>query len=93
MAIHAGECEERDGDYFGPTVNRVARLLAIGHGGQLLASGAIAELVVPALDGGGVTLRDLGEHLRAPAPSVSPACAGRARSSRSSETPAGLPWR
>ena len=26
IALHAGECEERDGDYFGPAVNRVARL-------------------------------------------------------------------
>ena len=35
-AIHVGTADERDGDYFGPTVNRVARLLAIGHGGQVL---------------------------------------------------------
>ena len=45
MALHSGSAAERDGDYFGPTVNRVARLLAIGHGGQVLLSGACTELV------------------------------------------------
>src|SRR5215217_435812 len=34
MALHSGRTDERDGDYFGPPVNRVARLLATGHGGQ-----------------------------------------------------------
>ncbi|MFM7322638.1 MAG: ATP-binding protein [Armatimonadota bacterium] len=38
MAVHAGEVEERDGDYFGPPLNLVARLLAAGHGGQILIS-------------------------------------------------------
>ncbi len=45
MALHTGTADERDGDYFGPTVNRVSRLLAIGHGGQVLVSGAAAELL------------------------------------------------
>jgi len=44
MAIHAGDADERDGDYFGPTVNRVARLLALGHGGQVLVSGVARQL-------------------------------------------------
>ena len=44
MAIHAGEAEERDDDYFGPTVNRVARLLSAGHGEQTLLSAAAVEL-------------------------------------------------
>jgi class 3 adenylate cyclase len=57
MAIHVGECEQRDDDYFGPPVNRVARLLATGHGSQVLLSGIVAELV-----GGHAELRDLGEH-------------------------------
>src|ERR1700694_3066612 len=39
LALHTGEASERDGDYFGPTVNRVARLLAVGSGGQVLVSG------------------------------------------------------
>src|SRR5215210_1107295 len=39
MALHTGATEERDGDYFGPPVNRVARLLSAGHGGQVLLSG------------------------------------------------------
>jgi class 3 adenylate cyclase len=41
-AIHTGTADEREGDYFGPEVNRVARLLAIGHAGQVLLSGATA---------------------------------------------------
>lgn len=44
-AVHTGTADERDGDYFGPAVNRVARLLAIGHGGQVLVSGVTADLV------------------------------------------------
>ena len=32
MALHVGEAEERDEDYFGPTVNRVARFLRVAHG-------------------------------------------------------------
>jgi len=44
MAIHVGDADERDGDYFGPTVNRVARLLALGHGGQVLVSGVAMQL-------------------------------------------------
>ena len=45
MAIHSGSAEYRDGDFFGPALNRVARLLAIGHGGQVLVSGTTAALV------------------------------------------------
>jgi predicted ATPase/class 3 adenylate cyclase len=61
IALHSGGAHERDGDYFGPAVNRVARLLAIGHGGQILASGTAADLLhgeLPAT----CSLRDLGEH-------------------------------
>ncbi len=57
MGIHTGEAELRDGDYFGTSVNRTARLTAIGHGGQVLVSSATAELV-----GDAVLLVDLGEH-------------------------------
>ena len=45
MALHTGVAEERDGDYFGPPLNRVARLMAAGHGGQVLLSLATEELV------------------------------------------------
>ena len=40
MGVHTGEADERDGDYFGSTLNRVARLVSIGHGGQVLLSEA-----------------------------------------------------
>ncbi|HEY6325174.1 MAG TPA: adenylate/guanylate cyclase domain-containing protein [Candidatus Cybelea sp.] len=61
MALHVGAAQERDGDYFGPALNRVARLLAVGHGGQVLVSGTAADLLHDALPPGG-TLRDLGSH-------------------------------
>jgi predicted ATPase/class 3 adenylate cyclase len=61
MALHSGEAEERGGDYFGPVVNRVARLLSAGHGGQTLLSLATQELVRDDLPEG-TDLRDLGER-------------------------------
>ena len=36
MGLHTGEVEERGGDYLGPAVNRAARIMAAGHGGQVL---------------------------------------------------------
>src|SRR5918995_2441148 len=60
-ALHTCRCQERDGDYFGPPVNRVARLMAVGHGGQTLLSSATRELVRDTLDEG-ISFRDLGEH-------------------------------
>jgi class 3 adenylate cyclase len=59
MGLHSGVCEERDGDYFGPAVNRTARLLAVARGGQVLVSAAAAELLSDELPSG-VGLRDLG---------------------------------
>lgn len=61
MALHTGSADEREGDYFGPPVNRVARLLALGHGGQILASAETIELIDSALPAR-CTLRDLGAH-------------------------------
>src|SRR3712207_5036599 len=61
MALHTGAAEHRDNDYFGPPLNRVARLLAAGHGGQILLSAVAQGLVREALPPD-VDLRDLGEH-------------------------------
>jgi len=61
MGLHTGVCEERDGDYYGPTVNRTARLSAAAHGGQTVVSRATVEVVRDTLPDG-VVLRDLGEH-------------------------------
>ncbi|HLK44551.1 MAG TPA: NB-ARC domain-containing protein, partial [Acidimicrobiales bacterium] len=61
MAVHTGACQERDGDYFGPPVNRVARLEAAAHGGQVVLSHTVAQLVADSLPAG-VELRALGEH-------------------------------
>src|SRR5207249_12198064 len=58
---HTGAVQARDGDYFGPPLNRVARLLSAGHGGQTLCSLATVELVRDALPAG-VELRDMGER-------------------------------
>lgn len=61
MGIHTGEVEERGGDFFGPAVNRAARIMSAGHGGQVLLSEATAGLVNGRLPDG-ATLRDLGER-------------------------------
>ena len=59
IALHTGEVELRDGDYFGRAVNRAARLRSLAAGGQILCSGATAELVVDSLPDD-VVLTDLG---------------------------------
>src|SRR5947208_2492888 len=61
MALHVGEAARRNGDYYGPTLNRAARVMSAGHGGQVLLSAAAAALVVDQLPEG-TTLRDLGEQ-------------------------------
>src|SRR5580704_17610492 len=61
MALHSGACAERDGDYAGPVVNRAARLLDAGHGGQVLVTAATYALLAGRLPGG-IGLRDLGEQ-------------------------------
>jgi class 3 adenylate cyclase len=63
MALHTGTATPHDGDYLSPALNRLARLLAAGAGGQILLTEATRQLVrdlsstEPALQ-----LIDLGEH-------------------------------
>src|SRR5436190_15565914 len=57
--LHLGVDERRDNDFFGPAVNRAARIMSVAHGGQVLLSEAVALLVRGRLPAG-VTLRDLG---------------------------------
>jgi class 3 adenylate cyclase len=61
MALHTGEAVERDGDYFGPALNRAARLRALAGGGQIVVSQAVAEVVRDHLPEG-TALRSLGER-------------------------------
>ncbi|MEO8082448.1 MAG: SUMF1/EgtB/PvdO family nonheme iron enzyme [Ardenticatenales bacterium] len=61
MGLHTGHAAARDGDYFGPALNRTARLTAAGSGGQILLSDSAQRALRTDLPPG-VTLRDLGEH-------------------------------
>ena len=61
MAIHCGQAERRGGDYFGPPLNRVARLLAAAHGKQILVSRVAGDHARDSLPPD-TTLRDLGAH-------------------------------
>jgi predicted ATPase len=61
MGVHSGEAELRDGDYYGAALNRAARLMSAGHGGQILLSNVTAELIREQLPAN-TTLLDLGEH-------------------------------
>ena len=60
VGVHTGEAEERDGDYFGPPVNRAARVMSAANGGQIVVSSTTAE-VIGAEDG--LELVDLGTYV------------------------------
>ena len=61
MGLHTGKAQYRQDDYYGSTVNRAARLMSIGHGGQILLSGATWELVKEDIPEG-ITVENMGSH-------------------------------
>ena len=61
MALHTAAVTPQDGDYLAPGLNRLSRLLAAAHGGQVLLSLATQDLARDTLPAG-ASLRDLGEH-------------------------------
>src|SRR5207302_8778732 len=66
MGIATGEAERRGDDYFGPVLNRAARVMGAGHGGQVLAASSTVALVgdFELIDLGRCQLRDLSEPLQ-----------------------------
>ncbi len=61
MALHSGVAEARENDFFGPTLNRIARLLSLGHGGQILISSQVEQGISASLPEG-MSVLDLGRH-------------------------------
>ncbi len=61
VALLSGLAERREGDYFGPALNRIARLLDAAHGGQILVSSTTVELLGAHMPSG-AGVRDLGLH-------------------------------
>ena len=61
IGVHTGTSYERAGDYFGPDVNRAARVMAAANGGQILVSGATAELTAELVEAP-MELQDRGVH-------------------------------
>jgi len=61
MGVHAGDAEAGEDDFFGPVLNRAARIMAASHGGQVLASATIVDLAGDGVPEG-ASLLDLGVH-------------------------------
>jgi len=61
IALHTGEADLREGDYYGTAINRCARLRDAAHGGQAILSSVVASLARERLPAG-ATLRSLGRH-------------------------------
>ena len=59
MGIDAGEAEARGGDFFGPALNRAARIMASAHGGQIVLSAAANDALQHEA---GIQILNLGEH-------------------------------
>ena len=60
MGVHGGPAQSRDGDYFGTTLNRAARIMDMGNGGQIVVSDETRTAV--ALASAAVEFRELGLH-------------------------------
>jgi len=61
IGLHTGKAEQRTHNYYGPDVNRCARIRGLGHGGQILLSSVTTDLVRSLLPPG-ATVRSLGVH-------------------------------
>jgi len=68
MGLHSGPAELREGDYYGTTVNKSARIMSVAHGGQIVASHAshqlLGDVTVETIDLGEHRLKDLGQPER-----------------------------
>ena len=61
MGIHTGEAQLRDGDYFGGTLNLAARIMSIGHGGQILISETTHNITQDHMPSN-ISVLNLGQH-------------------------------